>query len=176
MKRYIICIMILMLATSFVQVKAQGESKNVITVKLDPRHIEATCPCPTQVTTQLSIRNNTLEALTVDWAGVWDHQDFDCATDFAPNSGTWVIPAQQEQTTTITITLTPGNDCRDYSVIKFQGEAQGFPGQVSDDEVRIDCCRQGPTLTEWGQVILVVLMIASGLVILLRRRRAKLTT
>jgi hypothetical protein len=55
---------------------------------------------------------------------------------------------------------------------RFMVGKQSTPGVYTDTLRVIVTCHQTPTLTEWGLIILVALLIGSGVFVMLRRRKA----
>lgn len=170
MRKYAICMAILLLVLSFGQVEAQEPPRASLLVTLSPNALYPH-PCPATIATVLKIRNNTLSPIIVDWNSEWEEYDLQCATDYSPKSGTGVsIAAQQTETIDITISLDV-SQCKDDSKIRFTGWIQTDTNDRSYGVVGI-YCRDRPTLCQW--VLMVLAVSVGGLFVwqLKRRRQA----
>jgi len=144
----------------------------LLVMKVSPNPLRVPQPCPNTATVTLTLENHHLtEAKTVDWtSGFTGVRDIHCVADYTPKSGTGVVvPANT--TLPITITLSFIGECEGITEISFSGIIQGT--QDSDAKIlKVLCGSKAPTLTTYGIITLILLLVGTGVWFLTRKHLA----
>ena len=94
--------------------------------------------------------------------------------DLSPQTMTVELDSMQETTFTIDVTIPSGTEIGTIDWIYLTATSQDDPSITDSDSLYVEVVEYTPipTLSEWGMIILGLLLLAAGTIAVIRRRRA----
>jgi hypothetical protein len=171
----LICVIAVLLLLQISAANAQERTPR-LEMKVAPTDLYVPQPCPTTSEVTLKFRNNGLvDPITVVWSSTFLAHPLECVGDYTEKSGT-VGPIPPQGVMEELITLSFIGDCEGTTMIKFSGFIQGDITDTHSDTLTVYCNEaRVPSLTNWGMLALLVLLVLSAVFVIRQRRRGVLS-